>query len=108
MEDKINQTKKDHGSLLQAIGTQKLVAIIALVVLFLFFWFFGENFAKYSTIISILDSSYYIGFMAIGVTFVIITGGLLSYNRNSVYQGWAAYAGVCGSGCSFGWIIRTG
>jgi len=52
-----NQAKKDHGSLLQAIGTQKLVAIIALVVLFLFFWFFGENFAKYSTIISILDSS---------------------------------------------------
>ncbi|SET69270.1 ABC transporter permease [Lacrimispora sphenoides] len=76
MEDKNNQAKKEHGSLLQAIGTQKLVAIIALVVLFLFFWFFGENFAKYSTVISILDSSYYIGFMAIGVTFVIITGGI--------------------------------
>lgn len=69
-------TKKEPSGLFKAIGTQKLVAIIALVVLFLFFWFFGENFAKYSTFVSILDSSYYIGFMAIGVTFVIITGGI--------------------------------
>ena len=29
-----------------------------------------------NTLVSIFDSSYYIGFMAIGVTFVIITGGI--------------------------------
>ncbi|WP_027295071.1 ABC transporter permease [Robinsoniella sp. KNHs210] len=61
---------------LGSIGTQKLVAVLALVVLFIFFCIAGSNFAQYSTFISILDSSYYIGFLAIGVTFVIITGGI--------------------------------
>lgn len=60
----------------KSIGTQKLVAILALVLLYVFFAVFGSNFFQYSTFISILDSSYYIGFMAIGVTFVIITGGI--------------------------------
>lgn len=58
------------------IGTQKLVAVVALVVLFIFFCIAGTNFAQYSTFVNILDSSYYIGFLAIGVTFVIITGGI--------------------------------
>lgn len=53
-----------------------MVAVLALVVLFIFFCIAGTNFAQYSTFISILDSSYYIGFLAIGVTFVIITGGI--------------------------------
>jgi len=59
-----------------SIGTQKIVAVLALVLLYLFFSIFGNNFFQYSTFISILDSSYYIGFMAIGVTFVITTGGM--------------------------------
>ena len=70
----MNENKK--VGFLKGLGTQKLVAIVALVVLFVFFWIFGDNFAKYSTIVSIFDSSYYIGFMAIGVTFVVITGGI--------------------------------
>ena len=76
MSDNKSQVKKEPGGLFKAIGTQKLVAVIALIVLFMFFWIFGDNFAKYSTLVSIFDSSYYIGFMAIGVTFVIITGGI--------------------------------
>lgn len=58
------------------MGTQKLVAVLALILLYVFFSIFGKNFFQYSTFVSILDSSYYIGFMAIGVTFVIITGGM--------------------------------
>ena len=76
MSNNGNQVKKEPNGLFKAIGTQKLVAVIALIVLFMFFWIFGDNFAKYSTLVSIFDSSYYIGFMAIGVTFVIITGGI--------------------------------
>lgn len=67
---------KQKSSFFKSIETQKLVAIIALIVLFLFFCIAGENFAQYNTFVSILDSSYYIGFLAIGVTFVIITGGI--------------------------------
>ncbi len=58
------------------LANQRLVAFLALVVLFLFFCVAGNNFATYPTFVSILDSSYYIGFLAIGVTFVIITGGI--------------------------------
>lgn len=59
-----------------SLKTQKFVAVLALVVLYGFFSIFGANFFQYSTLVSIFDSAYYIGFMAIGVTFVIITGGI--------------------------------
>ena len=77
----MNDLAKKKGGLkdlplVKSIGTQKLVAIIALIVLFVFFCIAGNNFAQFSTFVSILDSSYYIGFMALGVTFVIVTGGI--------------------------------
>ena len=62
---------------------QKLLALGALVILYVFFAFFGRGFFSLPTFINILASSYYIGFMAIGVTFVIITGGIdLSIGTN--------------------------
>lgn len=54
----------------------KLLAPAVLVLLYVFFAIFGNNFFSKDYIINILDASYYIGFMAIGVTFVIITGGI--------------------------------
>lgn len=57
-------------------GSQKFIALIALLVLYLFFAVFGKNFFSTDTLVSIFDASYYIGFLAIGVTFVIITGGI--------------------------------
>lgn len=61
---------------LQAIGTQRLIAIAALIVLCIGFSVMSPAFRTYSTVVSIFDASYYIGFMAIGITFVIITGGI--------------------------------
>src|SRR3989339_1681964 len=61
---------------IKGMGLQKLLAPIALVIVYLFFALFGRNFFSYTTLVNILDSSYYIGFIAIGVTFVIITGGI--------------------------------
>ncbi|MDR1157791.1 MAG: ABC transporter permease [Oscillospiraceae bacterium] len=66
----------NSSKLFQIFGTQRLVAVVALGALYLFFCTAGDNFAAYNTFVSILDSSYYIGFLAIGVTFVIITGGI--------------------------------
>ena len=60
----------------KSIGTQKLIAVIALVAIYLFFAIASKDFRSWSTLVSIFDMSYYIGFMAIGVTFVIITGGI--------------------------------
>ncbi|MDY0287262.1 MAG: ABC transporter permease [Sphaerochaeta sp.] len=58
------------------INMQKLLAPLALVIIYVFFSIFGRNFFSLTTLVNILDSSYYIGFIAIGVTFVIITGGI--------------------------------
>jgi ribose transport system permease protein len=61
----------------------KLLAPIVLVVLYAFFSVFGNNFFSKDYLMNILDGSYYIGYMAIGVTFVIITAGIdLSLGTN--------------------------
>jgi len=58
------------------IQLQKLMAFSALIILYIFFAFMGRNFVSVPTTLNILASSYFIGFLAIGVTFVIITGGI--------------------------------
>lgn len=65
-----------NNPLVKAIGTQRAIAVLALVVLFAFFCIASPPFRQYSTFVSIFDASYYIGFMAIGITFVIATGGI--------------------------------
>ncbi len=74
MDNSLNE--KSMAEKIRDIGLQKFLAPAALVILYIFFGIFGRNFFSYTTLINILDSSYYIGFIAIGVTFVIITGGI--------------------------------
>lgn len=57
-------------------GLQKLLTFAALILIYLFFSITGKNFNSMSTTLNILASSYYVGFLALGVTFVIITGGI--------------------------------
>jgi len=83
----------------------KLLAPIVLVVLYGFFSIFGNNFFSVISFTNILDSSYYIGFMAIGVTFVIMTGGIdLALGTNMMcaallggfaYNSWGWPMGLC-------------
>ena len=70
------KNKFTDNPVVKAIGTQRLIAMLALCVLFVFFCATSPSFRQYSTFVSIMDASYYIGFMAIGVTFAIITGGI--------------------------------
>lgn len=75
--------EKNEKKGLQLSGLQKLLALAALVILYIFFCIFGRNFLSGDTFVSILDSTYYIGFMAFGISFVIITGGIdLSIGTN--------------------------
>ena len=61
---------------LKNIQLQKLLAFGALIILYLFFAVAGRNFVNIATTLNILASSYFVGFLAIGVTFVIVTGGI--------------------------------
>jgi ribose transport system permease protein len=54
----------------------KFLAPAALVILYLFFGVFGRNYFSYPTLVNIIDAAYYIGFIAMGVTFVIVSGGI--------------------------------
>jgi ribose transport system permease protein len=57
-------------------GLKWVLAPGALVILYLFFGAFGRNYFSYTILVNIIDAAYYIGFISMGVTFVIISGGI--------------------------------
>lgn len=70
------ENTKEKGTFRKLIGSQRFVAGLALVLLYLFFYAMTPSFRSLNTLTSIFDSAYYIGFLAIGVTFIIATGGI--------------------------------
>ncbi|MXQ51015.1 ABC transporter permease [Salinicoccus hispanicus] len=73
---KSNSSNGFISSIKNAVASQRFIAILALVAIYIFFAVSSESFRSTDTLVSIFDASYYIGFLAIGVTFVIITGGI--------------------------------
>ena len=65
-----------NNPIVKSIGTQKLIAVLALVVLYLVFDLINNAFWSSATLINIFEASYYIGLMAIGVTFAITSDGI--------------------------------
>lgn len=57
-------------------GLKWALAPGALVILYVFFGVFGRNYFSYPTFVNIVDAAFYIGFISMGVTFVIISGGI--------------------------------
>ncbi|KRE44819.1 ABC transporter permease [Paenibacillus sp. Soil522] len=57
-------------------ATQKLLAFASLILLVVFFSLSSENFFRFDNIIGIMLSTAVIGVLALGSTFVIITGGI--------------------------------
>lgn len=74
------------------IDLQRIVVISVTILLAVFFSLASKSFRKYSTLVTLLDSFYYFMFMAIGVTFCLISGG----NDLSVGTGMACYALIGG------------
>ncbi|HYW83818.1 MAG: ABC transporter permease [Spirochaetia bacterium] len=60
----------------RAQGLKWVLAPGALVILYIFFGVFGRNYFSYPTLVNIIDAAFYIGFISMGVTFVIISGGI--------------------------------
>ncbi len=69
-------TRATGKSIIKAIGTQRLVIIGVLIVLFAFFSIASESFRRYTTLITMSSYMYYIMLMSIGVTFPLLTGGV--------------------------------
>lgn len=93
-------------SIIAKLGGQKFIVFLVVIALYIFFSLLSEDFRKYTTALSMLDYSYYIVLMAIGVTFPLITGGvdlsigtgLICYSLAGgyliVYCGWPTWAGM--------------
>lgn len=96
-------------SVIDRLGGQKFIVLLVVIVLFAFFCIVSPNFRRYTTFVSILDYSYYITLMAIGVTFPLITAGvdlsigtgLICYSLLGGYLigfcGWPTWAGMIAS-----------
>ena len=63
-------------SLINSLGGQKVIVLLVVIILFAFFCTVSQSFRQVTTFIDILSKSYYWIFMAIGVTFPLITGGV--------------------------------
>lgn len=75
MEDMTVKNEKKNG-IFSGAAAQRLLALGALVALFLFFSIASPVFFTQNNIISILLATAVNGVLAVGVTFVIITGGI--------------------------------
>ncbi|MFE6167600.1 ABC transporter permease [Viridibacillus arvi] len=73
--DQITVTKKKNKGI-PSNTLQQVLAFSSLVVLVIFFSFASSSFMQWSNIVGILLSTAVIGILALGATFVIITGGI--------------------------------
>ena len=71
---KFMSTKKK--SLVSPDARQKLLAFASLVVIFIIFSIASPNFCKFDNVVGILLATAVNGVLAVGVTYVIITGGI--------------------------------
>lgn len=67
---------KKNGSLKKILMSQRIIALLTLFILFLLFSVFGKNFLTTNSMVSLLESTYYIICLAFGMTFIISTGGI--------------------------------
>ena len=58
------------------LSDQRFIVLLVIVALVVIYMIFSPGFRKYSSILSMLDFSYYDVLMAIGVTFPLITAGV--------------------------------
>jgi ribose transport system permease protein len=65
-----------NNALVKKIGFNKLVLCFVIIFMYIAFAIASPTFVSYSRILSALSYAYFLGFLALGVTFVIGTGGI--------------------------------
>ncbi len=78
----LTPNQQDHHTAAAGLGTtlrdrlEQFLAFASLIVIFIFFSVASPNFLNYANVTAILFSTVVIGTLAVGTTFVIITGGI--------------------------------
>ena len=65
-----------NSPFVKKVGFNRIVLCGVLLVLYIAFAIISPTFLSYSRILSALNYAYFLGFLALGVTFVIATGGI--------------------------------
>ena len=86
------------------ISDQRFIVLLVIIALTAVFSIMSKEFRQYTTLLSMLDFSYYDLLMAIGVTFPLITGGV----DLSIGTGMVCYALIAGTMVrSHGWPVAA-
>ncbi len=65
-----------NNAIVKKIGFNRLVLAGILLLMYILFAILSPTFLSYSRILSALNYAYFLGFLSLGVTFVIATGGI--------------------------------
>ena len=68
--------KIKQNPIVQKIGINRIVLCIVLVLMYAIFCMLSDKFVGVQRIMSALNYAYFLGFLSLGVTFVIATGGI--------------------------------
>lgn len=68
--------KLKNNPIVKKIGLNRLLLVGVLLVMYIMFAILSPTFLSYSRIMSALNYAYFLGFLSLGVTFVIATGGI--------------------------------
>ncbi len=71
-----NVNKLKEHPFVKKVGLNKVMLLGVLIIMYLFFAMVSPTFLTYSRILSALNYAYFLGFLALGVTFAIATGGI--------------------------------
>ncbi len=65
-----------NNSFVKKVGFNRVVLFVVLLLMYAAFAVLSPTFLSYNRILSALNYAYFLGFLALGVTFVIATGGI--------------------------------
>lgn len=68
--------KMKNNAIVKKIGLNRVLLTCVMIVMYIVFALISPTFLSYSRILSALNYVYFLGFLSLGVTFVIATGGI--------------------------------
>src|SRR5574344_90822 len=86
--------KIKQNPIVKKVGFNRIVLCCVLLLMYLLFSMTSKNFAGLPRILSALNYAYFLGFLSLGVTFVIATGGI-DFSIGPVMFCSALVAGFC-------------
>lgn len=77
VEDGVNLNKIKENPFVKKVGMNRIVLVLVLLLMYLFFCLMTKGkFLGINRIVNAMNYAYFLGFLSLGVTFVIATGGI--------------------------------